>query len=95
MCCTEGITKPAIRKLARKGGVKRISGLIYEETRGVLKGACHRLPLPVTLSHTRSLTYDALLWVSPRQCSSRMCFATPSATRSACYALRHPHCRLH
>merc|ERR1712214_1734 len=31
------ITKPAIRRLARRGGVKRISGLIYEETRSVLK----------------------------------------------------------
>ena len=27
----QGITKPAIRRLARRGGVKRISGLIYEE----------------------------------------------------------------
>jgi histone H4 len=26
----QGITKPAIRRLARRGGVKRISGLIYE-----------------------------------------------------------------
>jgi len=33
----QGITKPAIRRLARRGGVKRISGLIYEETRGALK----------------------------------------------------------
>lgn len=33
----QGITKPAIRRLARRGGVKRISGLIYEESRGVLK----------------------------------------------------------
>ena len=33
----EGITKPVIRRLARRGGVKRISGLVYEETRGVLK----------------------------------------------------------
>ena len=33
----QGITKPAIRLLARRGGVKRIFGLIYEETRGVLK----------------------------------------------------------
>ena len=32
-----GITKPAIRRLARRGGVKRISGLMYEETRAVLK----------------------------------------------------------
>ncbi|KAI5932065.1 Histone H4 [Manis javanica] len=34
---TQGITKPAIRCLARRGGVKRISGFIYGETRGVLK----------------------------------------------------------
>ena len=33
----QGITKPAIRRLGRRGGIKRISGLIYEETRGVLK----------------------------------------------------------
>ena len=33
----QGITKPAIRRLARRGGVKRISGLIYEETRSVVK----------------------------------------------------------
>jgi histone H4 len=33
----QGITKPAIRRLARRGGVKRLSGLMYEETRGVLK----------------------------------------------------------
>ena len=33
----QGITKPAIRRLARRGGVKRIAGTIYEETRGILK----------------------------------------------------------
>ena len=33
----QGITKPAIRRLARRGGVKGISGLIYEEARGVPK----------------------------------------------------------
>ncbi len=32
-----GITKPAIRRLARRGGVKRINGLIYEETRYLLR----------------------------------------------------------
>merc|ERR1712010_189630 len=32
-----GVTKPAIRRLARRGGVKRISSLIYDETRTVLK----------------------------------------------------------
>ncbi|CAI9170748.1 unnamed protein product [Rangifer tarandus platyrhynchus] len=29
--------KPALRRLDRRGGVKHISGLLYEETRGVLK----------------------------------------------------------
>eukprot|EP01055_Gregarina_sp_Pseudo9_P000668 Gregarina_sp_Pseudo_9__667@NODE_1423_length_1614_cov_207_309841_g1321_i0_p3_GENE_NODE_1423_length_1614_cov_207_309841_g1321_i0NODE_1423_length_1614_cov_207_309841_g1321_i0_p3_ORF_typecomplete_len105_score16_41CENPT_C/PF15511_6/2_9e31TAF/PF02969_17/3_5e16CBFD_NFYB_HMF/PF00808_23/0_00012CENPS/PF15630_6/0_00012Bromo_TP/PF07524_13/0_00016TFIID_20kDa/PF03847_13/0_0013TFIID31kDa/PF02291_15/0_0015Histone/PF00125_24/0_0031_NODE_1423_length_1614_cov_207_309841_g1321_i07441058 len=33
----QGITKPAIRRLARRGGVKRISAAIYEEVRSVLK----------------------------------------------------------
>ena len=53
----KGITKPAIRRLARRGGVKRISGLIYEETRGVLKifleNVCyfyHRCYVVVTIS---------------------------------------------
>jgi len=32
-----GITKPDIRRLARRGGVKRISAQIYDETRSVLK----------------------------------------------------------
>ena len=32
-----GVTKPAIRRLARRGGVKRISALIYDEARQVLK----------------------------------------------------------
>ena len=33
----KGITKPAIRRLARRGGVRRINGQIYDETRKVLK----------------------------------------------------------
>ncbi len=32
-----GINKASIRRLARRGGVKRISGLVYGETRAVLK----------------------------------------------------------
>ena len=30
----QGITKSSIRKLARRGGVKRVNGLVYEEVRG-------------------------------------------------------------
>ena len=33
----EGVTKPAIRRLARRGGVKRISFGIYKEVRDVLE----------------------------------------------------------
>ncbi|KAI6225643.1 Histone H4 family and Histone core domain and Histone-fold domain-containing protein [Aphelenchoides besseyi] len=33
----QGITKPAIRRLARRGSLKRIFRLVYEETRSVLK----------------------------------------------------------
>tara|TARA_B100000214_G_scaffold357608_1_gene317423 strand:- start:158 stop:526 length:369 start_codon:yes stop_codon:yes gene_type:complete len=32
-----GCTKPAIRRLCRRGGIKRIDGLFYDETRGVVK----------------------------------------------------------
>ncbi|KAL2152941.1 hypothetical protein VTH82DRAFT_4096 [Thermothelomyces myriococcoides] len=35
--CVRGITKPAIRRLARRGGVKRISSGIYDEARQALK----------------------------------------------------------
>lgn len=31
----EGITKPALRRLARRGGVKRISNDVYDESRHV------------------------------------------------------------
>ena len=32
-----GITKPAIQRLARVGGVKALSGIIYEDIRGIMK----------------------------------------------------------
>ncbi|KAF7325117.1 Histone H4-like protein [Mycena kentingensis (nom. inval.)] len=32
------ITRPSMRRLTRRGGAKRTSTLIYEETRGVLRG---------------------------------------------------------
>ena len=62
-----GITKPAIRRLARRGGVKRISGLIYEETRGVLK---------IFLENVRPLSLLLLYSFS----SSSRSFVIPSLT---------------
>ena len=38
-----GITKPAIRRLARRGGVKRISSLIYDESRISLRDFLTRI----------------------------------------------------
>ena len=39
----QSITKQDIRRLARRGGVKRISGLVYEETRAILKVYLERI----------------------------------------------------
>lgn len=43
-------------RLARRGGVKRISGLIYEETRGVLKVCSPHRPLRVIVAHHHHLS---------------------------------------
>ncbi|KAJ7465405.1 histone H4 [Mycena galericulata] len=43
--------KPTLRRLARRGGVKRISGLMYEETRGRLSSYMEVL-LRDTVLHT-------------------------------------------
>ncbi len=58
----QGITKPAIRRLARRGGVKRISGLVYEETRGVLKIFLENVIRDSTLYtiHSRRMTVTAM-----------------------------------
>jgi histone H4 len=58
----QGITKPAIRRLARRGGVKRISGTIYEETRGILKAFLeHVIRDGVTYTeHARRKTVTAM-----------------------------------
>ncbi|KAF2873418.1 histone-fold-containing protein [Massariosphaeria phaeospora] len=39
----QGITKGDIRRLARRGGIKRISGLVYDEMRIVLKQRLERI----------------------------------------------------
>ena len=49
----KGITKLSIRKLARRGGVKRMSGLVYEETRCVIKLFLEKL-IHDTIQYTES-----------------------------------------
>lgn len=57
-----GITKPAIRRLARRGGVKRISGLIYEETRNVMKTFLTKIVYQAVVytDHARRKTVTAM-----------------------------------
>ncbi|KAJ2906314.1 putative hhf2p protein, partial [Zalerion maritima] len=51
----QGITKPTIRRLARRGGVKRISNLIYEDIRAVLK------------ARIETIIRDCVIYVEHRQ----------------------------
>lgn len=46
-----GITKPAIRRMARRGGVKRVSGAIYEDVREALR-AFLRLVIRDAITYT-------------------------------------------
>ena len=57
-----GITKPAIRRLARRGGVKRISSLIYEETRNFLSTFLENviIDLVTYTEHTKRKTITTL-----------------------------------
>ncbi|CAG9330838.1 unnamed protein product [Blepharisma stoltei] len=58
----QGITKPAIRRLARRGGVKRLSGLVYDETRNVLKSFLENVVRDAVTytEHARRKTVTAL-----------------------------------
>lgn len=57
----KGITRGSIRRLARRGGVKRISGAIYEEVRTVLKGFVDRVVRDATAytEHAKRRTVTA------------------------------------
>ena len=57
-----GITKPAIRRLARRGGVKRISGLLYEEVRGVLKTFVEGVVRVMDRTAEANPGYDPVTW---------------------------------
>ena len=83
----QGITKPAIRRLARRGGVKRISGLIYEETRGVLKVGSWACMF--------SVPGGFMLWWSPGQCAAHLTTMTAwHGTRDTSWVLTSCHiCR--
>jgi len=56
----QGITKPVILRIAHRGGAKSLSGMMYEETRGVLKVFLENLIRDATTSmeHARRKTYQ-------------------------------------
>lgn len=58
----QGITKPAIRRLARRGGVKRLSGLIYDESRKSLRDFLEGVVKDSTLycEHAKRKTVTAM-----------------------------------
>ena len=58
----KGISKGAIRRLARRGGVKRISGEVYEEVRKTLKSFVEGVVRDATAytEHAKRKTVTAL-----------------------------------
>jgi histone H4 len=58
----KGISKGAIRRLARRGGVKRISSEVYEEVRKTLKGFLEGVVRDATAytEHAKRKTVTAL-----------------------------------
>jgi histone H4 len=67
----DGITKPAIRRLARRGGVKRISGQIYDHVRGVLKvfleHVIHDAVVYTEHAHRRTVSAMDIVYALKRQ----------------------------
>uniref|UniRef100_A0A6V7QYE2 Histone H4 n=1 Tax=Ananas comosus var. bracteatus TaxID=296719 RepID=A0A6V7QYE2_ANACO len=82
----QGITKPAIRRLARRGGVKRISGLIYEETRGVLKIFLENVIRDAVTYTEHAAARPSPPWTSSTPSSARAAPSTASAA-SQCLSL--------
>ena len=70
----QGITKTAINRLARRRGVKRISGLIYEDTRGAFLGTS-----PLMLSYCTRASQEGRL--SPPWTSSTLSKEKPKIQR--------------
>ncbi len=66
-----GITKQAIRRLARRGGVKRISSLVYEDTRLVLSKFLENLMHDATIytkhADRKTITVLDIIYALKRQ----------------------------
>ena len=67
----QGISKPGILRLARKGGVKQVSGLVYEETRSVLKTFLEKVIKDAVVytshAHRKTVTCTDVVYALKRQ----------------------------
>ena len=90
----QGITKPAIRRLARRGGVKRISAMIYEETRGVLKtfleGVIRDAVTYTEHAKRKTVTSLDVVYALKRQGREFPCTAIIPSFKTNIVALRYP-----
>jgi histone H4 len=57
----EGLSKPAIKRLARRGGVKRIGGLVYPTTRNIARAFLSKMMRAAVIfaDHTHRKTITA------------------------------------
>eukprot|EP00796_Vickermania_ingenoplastis_P004496 gene4497-3287_t len=80
-----GITRGSIRRLARRGGVKRISSEIYEEVRRVLKSFVEDVVRNGTsyTEYSRKKTVTAADVVNALRKRGTSCTVTPRARRVA------------
>ena len=71
-----GVTRGAIRRLARRGGAKRVSSLVYDEMRGCLKGFVERVVRDATAytEHAKRKTVTAGDVVNSLKKSGRMLY---------------------
>lgn len=70
------VTRGAIRRLARRGGAKRLSSLIYDDVRGCLKGFVERVVRDATAytEHAKRKTVTAGDVVNSLKKSGRMLY---------------------
>ena len=82
-----GITKPSIRRLCRKGGVKRIGTLIYEEVRGLTKSILENILTDALayVEHARrkTITYEDVVYAFKRQGITLYGFSDPKMAKHA------------
>lgn len=62
----QGISKDAIKRLAHRAGAKRVSGLVYEETRGVMKVALENV-IRDTITFTQHANMRTVQGIHVRQ----------------------------